>query len=270
MKLAQVLALVTPFLATDKKPEDVRAAILAADKKARDAAGSGLGARELEEKDQPKAQDRRAMDAREEAEDERAEAEDARAAAEDESAEKADEGKGEDKAAKDRKAARDSRKGARDARKGARDARKVARDKRAKDRDDDPEGTNATDENYMEGADPSTPGGSRAGGKTAIDSAEVDRRIAAAVASRDALHAARTEVEPIIGRVTFDSAEAVYRAALDHLKVEHKDVPAAGLPQMLKLAKDSAARVASAAPAPLDTAGLAALSAAIPGYGRLK
>jgi hypothetical protein len=56
----------------------------------------------------------------------------------------------------------------------------------AKDRDDDPEGTN--DEIDVNCGDPSTPGGSRSGGKTAIDSAEVDRRIAKAVAARDALH----------------------------------------------------------------------------------
>src|ERR1700761_3690294 len=54
LKLAAVLAAIGPFLATDKKPEDVKAAILAADKGGKDAAGSGLGARELEEKDQAK------------------------------------------------------------------------------------------------------------------------------------------------------------------------------------------------------------------------
>lgn len=264
MKLADVLKIAAPFLATDKKPEQLQAAILAADKKAKDAAGSGLGSRELEEKDQPKGQDWKAYDAMEEACDSREEAMDA-------AEEEADKGKGEDKAAKDRKGARDARKGARDARKGARDARKAARDARkaARDRNDDPEGTNATDEDYTEGADPTTPGGNRAKGKTAIDSAEADRRIAVAIAARDALHDARREVEPILGVVAMDSAEAVYRAALDKLGVDHKDVTAPGLRTLLTVAKD---RAAAASPAPLtvDSATVAGIDKLIPGYSRLK
>jgi hypothetical protein len=250
MKLDAVLRIAAGFLATDKKPEDLKAAILAADKKAKDAAGSGLGARELEEKDQPKAQD------------EREAAVDAREAAMDEAEEKKDvDGKDESKEAKDRKTARDSRK-------SARDARKVARDKRAKDRNDDPEHTN--DEDYTQGSDPSTPGGSRAGGKTAIDGAEVDKRIAQAVSNRDALHAARTEVEPIIGKVAFDTAAEVYRAALDHLKVDHKHITETGaLRTLVSLAKD---RADAATPPALgyDSAGLSAMAKLIPGYDRLK
>lgn len=255
MKLADVLKIVTPFLATDKKPDELRAAILAADKKAKDAAGSGLGSRELEEKDQPKAQDWKAYDSMEEACD-------AREAAMDEAEERADKDKAEDKAAKDRKTARDARAGARDARKGARDSRKGARD-----RDDDPEHTN--DEDYTEGSNPSTPGGSRAGGKTAIDSAEADRRIAAAIAARDALHEARRDVEPILGVVAMDTAEAVYRAALDKLGVDHKDVTAPGLRAMLTLAKDRAAAFAPTSLA-VDSASVAGIEKVIPGYGRLK
>lgn len=250
MKLADLLKVATPFLATDKKPEELQAAILAADKKAKDAAGSGLGARELEEKDKPGAQDAD-MDKREAAMDEREEAMDA-------AEEKADKDK-DDQAAKDRKVARDARKGARDSRKGARDSR-------AKDRNDDPERTN--DEDIMSGSDPSTPGGNRAGGKTAIDSAEVDRRIAAAVASRDALHTARTEVEPILGRTTFDSAGDTYRAALKQLDVTTDGIPDSALPAMLKLAKDRAA-AQPASPA-MDSAAVSELSKLIPGYGRLR
>lgn len=231
MKLKAVLAAITPFLATDKKPDEVLAAVLAADKKAKDAAGSGLGSRELEETDTR------------------------------------------DKAAKDRKAAHDKARDKMNANdKKAFDAMSdEEKDKVAKDRNDDPEGTNdeeleGEDENLSDG-DPSSPGGSRAGGKTAIDSAEVDRRITRAVQARDDLHAALREVEPIIGVQTFDSAGKAYRAALDHLKVDTKGVPDSALPAMLRLVKDRAAPVALPA---MDNATVSGLEKIIPGYGRLR
>jgi hypothetical protein len=250
VKLAAVIDVIAPFLATDKKPADVQKAILAADKKAKDAAGSGLGSRELEESDRPGAKDA-AMDAREAACDEREETMDA-------AEEKADAGK-EDKEAKDRKAARDKR--AKD-----RADRKMGRDKAARDRNDDPEHTN--DENFMEGANPSTPGGSRAGGKTAIDSGEADRRIAAAIAARDALHAARTDVQSILGVTAFDSAGATYAAALKHLGVATDGIPESAYGAMLALARKSAAQAQPTGAS--DAATVATMSTLIPGYGRLR
>ena len=140
MKLAQVIALAAAagYLATDKKPEDLTAYLLAEDKKAKDKGG---------------AYDR-AKDEAEEAEDTYAETMDAKAHAMDEAEEKEDKDKAEDKAAKDRKAARDARKAARDSRKGARDARKGARDKRAKDANPDPQHTN---DNQLEQAETGSP-----------------------------------------------------------------------------------------------------------------
>jgi hypothetical protein len=249
MKLATVLKLAAPLLAADKSPDQLRRLILAADKKAKDTGNTGLGPKELEERDVAKAQDARecALDERE--------------AAMDAAEEKADKDK-DDKDAKDRKTARDARKGARDARGGARDAR-------AHDRDDDPEGTN--DEDLLNGADPSTPGGSRAGGKTAVDSAEVDKRIAAAVnadrVARESLQAARSAVEPILGIVAMDSAAEVYKAAFVKLGVDVAGVDASAYPALLKLAKDRG----EAAPAAMDsTSGSVEFAKAIPGYGRLK
>lgn len=182
-----------------------------------------------------------------------------------------------DKAAKD-KAAKD--KAAKDAAGSGLGARELEekdkpngdKDPDAEDRDDDPEHTNdedmdAEDEDVNCG-DPSTPGGSRAGGKTAIDSAEVDRRIAKAVAARDALHTATREVEPVVGVQAFDSAGKAYRAALDKLGVDHKGVPDRALPSMFKLAKDKAQ--APAAPVVMDSAGVQGLEKLIPGYGRLR
>jgi len=232
MKISALVKAITPFLATDKKPEDVQKAILAADKAAKDAAGSGLGARELEEKDQAKAARDKAYDSM---------------------------------SAKDKKAF--------DAMSDE-DKEKALDAMCAKDRDDDPEGTNATDEEIdAEDEDancgnPSTPGGSRAGGKTAIDAATVDARIAAAVRANNELHAALREVEPIVGVIAADSAPKAYRLALDKLGVDTKGVHDSALKAMLALAKDKAK-----APAPvvaLDSAGVASLAKVIPGYDRLR
>jgi hypothetical protein len=51
----------------------------------------------------------------------------------------------------------------------------------------------------------------------------------AATAAAHALFAARAAVESTVGIVALDSAEAVYRFALDHLKVEHKEIDAGAL-----------------------------------------
>lgn len=221
MKLNAVLAAIAPFMATDKKPEEIRAAIIAADKSAKDAF-------EIEKKDQ---------------------------AAKDKAAK--------DKAAKDEAEAKE---------------KKEAEDKAAKDKkDDDGNDPDSNDENPdmvddedpLTGADPSTPGGSRAGGKTAIDSAEVDKRIAAAVAARDALHEALRDVEPVLGKVTFDSAPKAYKAALDHLKVDTSGVKGGALRAMFRLAKDKATAPALSSLA-MDNASVSAIEKVIPGYGRLR
>lgn len=249
MKLAQVIALAAAggFLAADKKPEDLTAYLLAEDKKA---------------KDKP-AYDR-ARDEAEEAEDAMGEACDSKAHAMDTEEEEADKTKGEDKAAKDRKAARDARKAARDSRKAARDSRKAARDKRAKD-NLDPEHTN---DNELENAEPGTPSKGGASHKSsAMDAASVEKIVADAVAKRDALHTASREVEPIVGVCAFDSAEAAYKAALDKLGVDTKDVPASAYRALLTLAKDT-----RAAPAPsfaLDSGDAATIAAKIPHLNRL-
>lgn len=251
MNLARVIALAATggFLAADKKPEDLKAFILAEDKKAKDTG----------------AYDRRARDEAEEAEDAMGEACDSKAHAMDEAEEKEDAGKGEDKAAKDRKTARDARKAARDSRKTARDKRAADRAKRAKDASNlDPEHTN---DNSLAEGEPGTPaktGKSEAG---AMDAATVSKLVADAVAAERSLNDARREVEPIVGVCAFDSAEAAYKAALDKLGVDTKDVPPAAYRSLLTLAKDRAAP-----PAPsfaLDSADASAIAAKIPHLNRL-
>lgn len=221
MKLNAVITALLPFMASDKKPEELLAVVLAADKAAKDAF-------EIEEKD--KAKDKAAKDKLAKDEKEEKEKKDA-----------------EDKAAKD-KAAKDKKDG------------------------DDPDGcdedVDSEDEDLLAGADPETPGGNRAGGKTAIDSVEVDRRIAAAVAARDALHEALRDVEPVLGKVTHDSAPKAYKAALDHLKIDTTGVKGSALRAMFRLAKDKAG--AAAPTIAMDSSSISAIEKVIPGYGRLR
>lgn len=53
-----------------------------------------------------------------------------------------------------------------------------------------------------------------------------DAAVAAYAAKRDALEAAKLDVQPIVGTLTtaLDSADAVYRFALDSAKVDHAGV----------------------------------------------
>lgn len=119
----------------------------------------------------------------------------------------------------DRKKARDSRKAARDKR--ASD-RKTAKDARAKDAVIEPEGSKKEVEIHG------------TGGRKAADSVTPDQMKAAvdaAIAGERAYETAKREVAPLVGPITvaMDSAEAVYRFALDRVKVAHKDIPAAAL-----------------------------------------
>lgn len=64
--------------------------------------------------------------------------------------------------------------------------------------------------------------------KTVQDTAVAAAR-AEGLADATALFAARAAVAPKVGVVALDTAEKVYRFALDTIKVEHKDVPASAL-----------------------------------------
>lgn len=68
----------------------------------------------------------------------------------------------------------------------------------------------------------------------------------AASATVHALYAARTAVEPVVGVCALDSAEAVYRFALDHLKADHKDTAAPALPALYEASAKAAAATAIA------------------------
>lgn len=200
MKLDAVLALVKPFLATDAKPDEIKAAILAADKKAKD---------EFPDKDKA-AKDKAAKD-RQEAYDK---ARDSMGKDEKEAFDAmSDEDK--DKCVKDR-------------------AAKDENDDPERTNDEDVD----AEDNELEQAESGTPSKGGANKKPALDSAMVQKIVAKAVAARDELHSATAEVAPIVGARTFDSAGAAYKAGLEALGVDLTGVPEGAYRAMLRLAKD--------------------------------
>lgn len=86
-----------------------------------------------------------------------------------------------------------------------------------------------------------------------------------AVASVNALHEAREIVKPLVGVVAMDSAEAVYRFALEQEKVALDGVHASAFPALVRerIARKGAPPAKSSA---LDTA--SAVASALPGLGR--
>lgn len=207
MKIATIVASLTPFLATDAKPEDVTAALtatLALDRKAK--------------KD---AEDKAVKDAA-------------------------------DKAVKDA-------------------ADKAAKEAADEEVDDDDTGEDAAPsaQEKLKGAKAAKDGNWGLGGKDgkkAMDAA-ITARVDAAIAGRDALHVARREVETILGAVAFDSAEQVYKAALDKLGIATDGVHPSAFAFMVKTALSAAA----APPLAQDGAGkVLSMSEAFPGFDRIR
>jgi hypothetical protein len=234
MKASKVAQVVATLLGTDAKPTEasILAAILAADKKGKDE--GGLGPVEIQK-----------------AKDEKEKAEDAeKFGASDAAAEYF--GKGKDEwekmPAKDRAAARDA-------------AEK-----------DDPEHTNDGDPD-VEGMDDEQPaktatGNSGAGGKEpAKDKKAHDAAIKVALDARDALHAARRDVETVLGVVAYDSAAEVYKAALDKLGVATDGVHASAFATLFRMKREAV--VAAAPVLGSDAATVKGMAGAIKGYNRL-
>lgn len=99
--------------------------------------------------------------------------------------------------------------------------------------------------------------------KTAMDSMKASLTADLTKQFRE-MDAAKAAVRPVVGDViAMDSAAQVYRFALDHMKVEHKDTPDAGLANLFKVANGRKVE-----PAPVSLASDAAIAATIPGLDR--
>lgn len=95
--------------------------------------------------------------------------------------------------------------------------------------------------------------------KTAMDSMRADL-----TKQFREMDAAKAAVRPVVGDViAMDSAAQVYRFALDHMKVEHKDTPDAGLANLFKVANGRKVEQA-----PVSLASDAAIAATIKGLDR--
>lgn len=105
--------------------------------------------------------------------------------------------------------------------------------------------------------------------KKAMDAA-IDAKVTAAISANDALHTARREVEPILGVVAFDSADKVYKAALDKLGVATDGVHASAYPTLLKLAKDKAAGTGAGLANDSASGKVLSMSEAFPGFDRIR
>lgn len=97
--------------------------------------------------------------------------------------------------------------------------------------------------------------------KTAMDSMRKDL-----MAQAQALRAAEKAVRPVVGdiAVAMDSAESVYRFALDHMKVENKGIAADGLPAVFAAIQASK----TTAPAPRVAMDSASVTKQVPGLAR--
>jgi uncharacterized protein len=144
---------------------------------------------------------------------------------------------------------------------------------KAEDGKDDPEATNDEDPDMESGMDDvqpaQKPDKARAGEMPAKDKKGMDAKgVADLIAANDAKHVAAREVEPILGVVAYDSAEAYYKAALTKLGVDTAGVHASAFPSLLKLARDK-----TDAQTPVmasDSAQVSAMAKLIPSYNRLK
>lgn len=101
--------------------------------------------------------------------------------------------------------------------------------------------------------------------KPAQDAA-IKLAVDAAVTAERALRSACEEVKPLLGNVTtFDTADAVYGAALDHLKIDHKDVH----PSAWRALFQASTKV-QAVPVSGDAKSVKTMDEAFPHLGRLR
>jgi len=167
-------------------------------------------------------------------------------------------------------------------------AEMTAKDGEAAEMEDDPENPGAKRKKKANPGkgEPGEPGGALASdaaieaaiiakGYVTLDDAKVlaedaaSRATADAIASVNALHAAREAVKPLVGVIAMDSAEAVYKFALDQEKVSYDGVHASAFPALIA---QIVARKSATPAAPVATPVMAADSAvlaALPGLGRI-
>lgn len=165
----------------------------------------------------------------------------------------------------------------------------TAKDGEAAEMEDDPENPGAKRKKANPGkGEPTKPGGALASdaqieaaitakgyitaadAKTLAEDAAINAR-KQAIADVNALHEAREAVKPLVGVVAMDSAEAVYRFALEHEKVALDGVHVSAFPALVaQVVARKSASAGTSAGSPVFAADAAdAVTAALPGLGRI-
>lgn len=120
---------------------------------------------------------------------------------------------------------------------------------------------------------PPTEGTPKPPTKAAMDAAIGKARteaIAEATKAVEALHVAREEVQAIVGKVALDSADAVYKFALDHLKIDTTGVHPSAYRSMVKLASQTRPSASVGTLIAQDAAVKKNVTTAFPHVGRFK
>lgn len=121
--------------------------------------------------------------------------------------------------------------------KAARLKKEAAKDKKAKDAEKDDK--DDKDDDKAEDEDEDDKDDDKKDDRKASDAALIQRGRDAAMGDFKALRQAERDVQPLVGEVVaMDSAEAVYRFALDAAGVDAKGVHASALPALVKLATE--------------------------------
>jgi len=257
--LAAVTALARPKLAKDASIDDMATWLMAFD--AAEEEDDEVEAMDAEEEAEE-------AEARKEEEKRKASAEDRRHGARDRRAARDAKRAARDKAAKDAKEAADC--AAEDAKlKAARDWRKGGKDRKALDKI---LGHKASDEEFSEWAKEEENESEHKGDSKAKDAKAMDAAIGTAIREERARNIAATEareiVRPLVGSVSLalDSAEAIYRVALNAAKVDTSGVDPSAFKAMVQMIPKPGAGVRTLA---LDSAAAGGLESKFPAIGRI-
>lgn len=123
-------------------------------------------------------------------------------------------------------------------------------------------------------ADPKPPEGdddkpTKAAMDAAIKLAE-DRATTNAVQRVEALYKAREAVKPLVGTVALDSADQVYKFALDQSGIDTKGVHATAYPAMVNMLLTQQSKPTSGGHVAMDAQSIQQVNTKIPGLGRFK
>jgi hypothetical protein len=136
--------------------------------------------------------------------------------------------------------------------------------------EDDPENPGKRRKKVVAAADADEPAEPEGAKKPEMTKAAMDSAIALAVKNAtiaiEALHVARKEVEPMVGEVALDSAEAVYKFALDKAGIDVEGVHPSAYRAMIKLVGVQKAKPVT--PISMDAATAKTVAAQFPNLSR--